>query len=54
MNQTFTNEQRRVKMTEKMWLYYFNDILCKRGLISNDERQHMKLRIDWEYDRFLD
>ena len=53
MNQTYTPEQRRVKMTEKMWLYYFNDILCKRGLISEEERQRMKLRIDSEYDHYL-
>lgn len=53
MTQTSTPEQRRLKMTEKMWLYYFNDILCKQGLISQDERQRMKLRIDSEYDHFL-
>ena len=53
MTQTNTLEQRRLKMTEKMWLYYFNDILCKQGLISDDERQRMKLRIDLEYDHFL-
>ena len=53
MNQTFTNEQLRLKMTEKMWLYYFIDILCRQGLISDDERQRMKLRIDSEYDHFL-
>ena len=53
MNQTYTAELRRLRMTEKMWLYYFNDILCKQGLISQDERQRMKLRIDSEYDHFL-
>ena len=53
MIQTFTPEQLRLKMTEKMWLYYFNDILCKQGLISNDERQRMKLRIEKEYDHIL-
>ena len=53
MTQTNTLEQRRLKMTEKMWLYYFNDILCKQGLISDEERQRMKLRIDSEYDHFL-
>ena len=53
MNQTYTTEQLRLKMTEKLWLYYFNDILCKKGLISQEERQHMKLRIDSEYDHFL-
>ena len=53
MTQTNTLEQRRLKMTEKMWLYYFNDILCKQGLISDEERQRMKLRIDLEYDHFL-
>ena len=42
-----------LKMTEKMWLYYFNDILCEKGLISQDERQKMKLRIDAEYEHFL-
>ena len=25
MNQTYTPEQLRLKMTEKLWLYYFND-----------------------------
>ena len=53
MNQTRTPEHLRLKMTEKMWLYYFNDILCKQGLISDDERQRMKLRIDSEYDHYL-
>ena len=53
MTQTNTLEQRRLKMTEKMWLYYFNDILCKQGLISDEERQRMKMRIDSEYDHFL-
>ena len=53
MNQTYTPEQLRLKMTEKLWLYYFNDILCKKGLISQEERQRMKLRIDSEYDHFL-
>jgi len=53
LNQTYTPEQLRLKMTEKLWLYYFNDILCKNGLISQEERQRMKLRIDAEYDHFL-
>ena len=53
LNQTYTPEQLRLKMTEKLWLYYFNDILCKKGLISQEERQRMKLRIDSEYDHFL-
>ena len=34
MNETFTPQLLRLKMTEKMWLYYFNDILCQKGLIS--------------------
>ena len=53
MNLTYTTEQLRLKMTEKLWLYYFNDILCKQGLISQEERRRMKLRIDVEYDHFL-
>lgn len=53
MNQTFTPRQLRLKMTEKIWLYYFNDILWEKGLISRDERQKMKLRIDAEYENFL-
>ena len=53
MNQTLTPQQLRLKMTEKLWLYYFNDILCEQGLISQEERQKMKLRIDAEYDHFL-
>ena len=53
MNETFTPQLLRLKMTEKMWLYYFNDILCEKGLISQDERQKMKLRIDAEYEHFL-
>ena len=53
MNETFTPQLLRLKMTEKMWLYYFNDILCQTGLISQDERQKMKLRIDSEYEHFL-
>ena len=42
MNQTLTPQQLRLKMTEKLWLYYFNDILCEQGLISQEERQKMK------------
>ena len=53
MNQTFTPKMRRQKMAEKLWLYYFNDVLCKKGLISQEERQRMILRIDEEYDHFL-
>ena len=53
MNQTYTNEQQRLKMIEKLWLYYFNDILCSKGLISQKERQRMKLRIDAEFDHYL-
>ena len=53
MNQTLTPQLLRLKMTEKMCLYYFNDILCEKGLISQDERQKMKLRIDSEYEHFL-
>ena len=53
MNQTYTPEQLRLKMAEKLWLYYFNDILCSKGLISQEERQRMKLRIDSEYDHYL-
>ena len=53
MNQTYTIEQLRLKMTEKLWLYYFNDVLYRKGLISQEERQRMKLRIDSEYNRFL-
>ena len=53
MNQTLTPQQLRLKMTEKLWLYYFNDTLCEQGLISQEERQKMKLRIDAEYDHFL-
>jgi len=53
MNQTYTPEQRRLKMTEKLWLYYFNDVLCEKGLISQEERQRMILKIDAAYDHFL-
>ena len=53
MNQTFTPEMRRQKMTEKLWLYYFNDVLCEKGLISQEERQRMILRIDAAYDHSL-
>ena len=53
MNHIYTPEQLRLKMTEKLWLYYFNDILCKKGLISQEERQRIKLRIDSEYDHYL-
>ena len=53
MKQTLTPKQLRMKMTEKLWLYYFNDILCEKALISHEERKKMKLRIDSEYDHFL-
>ena len=53
MNQTYNPEQLRLKMTEKLWLYYFNDILCSKGFISQEERLRMKLRINSEYDHYL-
>ena len=39
MNQTYTTEQRRLKMTEKLWLYYFNDILCRKMKQLNEAMQ---------------
>lgn len=46
-------ENRRLKMTEKLWLYYFNDTLCAQGLITQEERQRMKRKIDLQYEPFL-
>jgi len=28
----------RLKMTGKLRLYYFNDMLCEKGLVSQDEQ----------------
>ena len=53
MNQTATPEHLRLKMAEKLWLYYFNDVLYGKGLISQEQRHKMKLRIDQEYGCFL-
>ena len=35
----------RQQVIERLWLLYFNDTLFAKGLISEHERNRMKLRI---------
>ena len=38
-------ERRRVGVLEKLWLTYYNDTLYEKGVITEDERNRMRVRI---------
>ena len=41
-----TNEQKRIKMVEKLWLNYFNQTLFEKGCITEAERNRLKNMIE--------
>ena len=38
-------EQKKQSVVEKLWLTYYNDTLYEKGLITEDERNKMRIRI---------
>ena len=44
-NSTAGIEQQKKSMAEQMWLYYYNQTLYEKGLITEQERNKMKVRI---------
>ena len=41
-----TNEQKRIKMVEKLWLNYFNQTLFEKGYITEAQRNRLKNMIE--------
>ena len=41
---TYNAQQKQT--AEKIWLHYFNDVLYKQGIISENERNKMTLKIE--------
>ena len=46
MSKTPTNEEQRKRMAEHIWLTYYNDYLFQQGIITEDVRNRMKVKID--------
>lgn len=46
-----SNEERKRKAAEQMWLRYFNDCLFRQGAITEKERNQMILLLDGEARR---
>ena len=38
-------EQKKQSVLEKLWLTYYNDTLYEKGLITEEERNNMRIRI---------
>lgn len=38
-------EQQKESVMEKLWLTYYNDTLYAKGIITEDERNKMRIRI---------
>ena len=38
-------EQKKQSVLEKLWLTYYNDTLYEKGLITEEERNKMRIRI---------
>ena len=36
------HSQRKIAMTEEIWLCYFNDVLFDKGIITAEEKHKMK------------
>lgn len=43
---TGSRGQRKREVAEEIWLLYFNTVLYEKGLISERERNHMRLLIE--------
>lgn len=39
------SQQRRRSITEQLWLTYYNDTLYEKGVITEDERNKMRIKI---------
>lgn len=39
-------EQQRTSLAEKLWLAYFNQYLYEEGMITESQRNKIKLKID--------
>ena len=46
MSKTLTSEEQRKRMAEHIWLTYYNDYLFQQGIITEDVRNRMKIKID--------
>ena len=43
-------ERQRVSVLEKLWLTYYNDTLYEKGVITEEERNRMRVRIKTRSD----
>ena len=41
----FVNEQKKQAVIEQLWLTYYNDTLFAKGMITEDQRNKMRLMI---------
>ena len=48
MNKTkkLTNEEQRKRVAKHIWLNYYNEYLFQQGVITEDARNRMKIKID--------
>ena len=44
-NQSRTKTQNRQTVSEQLWLTYFNDALYAKGIITEDQRNKMRVKI---------
>jgi len=44
-----TNEEKRKRVARQIWLQYYNEILFQQGIITEEARDHMKIKIDVAY-----
>ena len=51
MSKTLSNEEQRKQMAEHIWLTYYNDYLLQQGIITEDVRNRMKIKIDLRFQR---
>ncbi len=46
MSEQRSNEQRRREMAARIWLSYYNRVLCEKGIITERERSKLDLKIN--------
>lgn len=44
-NTKISSEQKKRVICEQLWLSYFNDTLYEKGLITEDQRNKMRVKI---------
>lgn len=44
-----TNEEKRRRVAKQIWLQYYNEHLFQQGIITEEARNHMKIKIDMVY-----